>query len=613
LFASRRFFAYCALFLLFGPVLCSFASNPIAIAGTLDLRGYDFGDSGLVSLSGEWEFYWDTIVTPENYQEILNRESDRYVKVPAYWDQYASSDSGIEARGVATYLLTIITDPFIDSLAFRIPHITPNAKIFLNGASVLESGHVSSDPKLSKTGSQIVIIPVEPSEGSIVLAISISNFHNVNGGINRPVFIGEQNRVIQDRSWSLVFDSLFLGGLLLVGLFHITVYLFDRKNRAMLFISILCFFAFGFAGFKSEMALMALFPGISGEIRTKFIYIILTLATPALALYGYSLYPMLFRKEFNWFVCPPAILYSVVVLVTPSSFYTHFLLLMEVLLVITTVYTMLMLFWGYRKSKKDVSLKKDVNILLYLGGIAFLFASIIFGVIDNEQTFVPRSIAGVFATFLLYQAYLHAYAFSSAFRRILKLKERNNELFNLTFTDSLTGICNRNLMNNYLASTWRVNSLTQRHIGLILVDLDNFVYYNNYYGRRQGDLCISTVSQLIEEVLSNLDRQDTLARFAGEKFAIVASDANDLDLYKIAESVRETIESQGIEHRQSKVSEVVTVSVGVACVMPTIDEDPDTIIEAAEKALYQAKSNGHNRTVSYSEEHGDFTPDLSLQ
>ena len=596
MFLSRRFFLYCAFFQLFGLVICSFAGNPTALAGSLDLRGHDFDGSALVSLAGEWAFYWDTIVTPENYHDILNREPDKYERVPAYWD--VSSDSGIAARGVATYMLTIMTDPFIDDLAFRIPNITPNAKIFLDGVFVCERGHVHANPKLSKMGAGINIIPLEPSEGPIVLAISISNFHNVKGGINRPVFIGAQDRVIHDRSWALVFDSLFLGGLLLVGLYYMTVYLLERKQHAMLYISILCLLAFCFAGFKSEMALMSLFPGISGELRAKLIYMTLALATPTLVMYGYSLYSKHFRKEFNWFVCPPAIIFSLVVLVAPNSFYSRFLMLMEMLLVMTAVYTIVMLLIGYRKSK-------DVNILLYLGGIAFLLITIVYGIVDNERTFIMRSLGGVLAAFFLYQTYLHAHAFSSAFRSISRLEKHNIELISLTSTDSLTGICSRHLMDHYLAATWRVNSLAQRHIGLILVDLDTFVLYNDYYGRRQGDACIIKVSQLIKEVLSNHNGQDTLARFAGEKFAIVAPDANDMVLYKMAESVREAVESHGIEHWQSKVSEVVTVSVGIACMMPTMDEDPDTIIGVAEKALYRAKENGRNRVASYS---GEDTP-----
>jgi len=88
-------------------------------------------------------------------------------------------------------------------------------------------------------------------EDPIVLAISVSNSHNVKGDVNRPVFIGGQNRVIHDRSWALVFDSLFLRWA--IARRTVRVYLLERKQHAMPYMPILCLLAFCFAGFKSEM------------------------------------------------------------------------------------------------------------------------------------------------------------------------------------------------------------------------------------------------------------------------------------------------------------------------------------------------------------------------
>jgi diguanylate cyclase (GGDEF)-like protein len=219
-----------------------------------------------------------------------------------------------------------------------------------------------------------------------------------------------------------------------------------------------------------------------------------------------------------------------------------------------------------------------------------------------------QSAAGIFFVFILYQAFLQAYIFSNAFTEIdtlseqkSKLEKRNVELFSLSYIDTLTETCNRRLMDDFLASNWRVNAFSERSVGIILIDIDDFSYYNDKYGHRQGDACLVKVCDLLRKELS-LIGQDTLARYGGEEFAVIISDQDDQNLYNTAERLRKSVEAGMIEHPASNVADVVTISVGCANLIPSRDELHEALLDAAAKALLEAKENGKNRTVLYGAE-----------
>ncbi|MCK5737433.1 MAG: GGDEF domain-containing protein, partial [Spirochaetaceae bacterium] len=327
-------------------------------------------------------------------------------------------------------------------------------------------------------------------------------------------------------------------------------------------------------------------------------YLSLTLAGPLLTLYASSLYPAHFRKVINWLLLGVASVFSIIILVTPKSFFTHFILPLEILVLLSSLYTIFMLIYGYFKVK-------DRHILYSLSGLGFLLLSIVFAIVDNEISFMFQSAAGIFFVFILYQAFLQAYIFSNAFNEIdylseqkNKLEKRNVELFSLSYIDNLTETCNRRLMDDFLSSNWRVNAFSERTVGIILIDIDDFSNYNNLYGHKQGDACLVKVCDLLRDELSLLG-QDTLARYGGEEFAVIVSDMDEKNLYQTAERLRKAVESGGIEHPSSNVLDVVTISIGCANMIPSRDKMPDKLLDAAAKALFEAKNLGKNNTRFY--------------
>ena len=176
-----------------------------------------------------------------------------------------------------------------------------------------------------------------------------------------------------------------------------------------------------------------------------------------------------------------------------------------------------------------------------------------------------------------------------------QLEEANHNLQKMSFVDGLTGIANRRRFDDSLLSEWNFAALAKRPLSLIFLDIDYFKNYNDTYGHLIGDECLKQVALAINNLLKRT--RDIFARYGGEEFAAVLPNTDMQGALTVAESIRAEIESLMIPHTSSPVNKYVTISLGVASVIPGEDFAPNTIINDADKALYLAKQEGRNRIV----------------
>ncbi|MDD5240829.1 MAG: diguanylate cyclase [Sulfuricella sp.] len=178
-----------------------------------------------------------------------------------------------------------------------------------------------------------------------------------------------------------------------------------------------------------------------------------------------------------------------------------------------------------------------------------------------------------------------------------RLREVNSELEHISQSDWLTGVANRRHLDAYLEKEWRSAARAGRSLSLIMIDIDHFKAYNDHYGHQGGDDCLKVVAGALSSTLGRPD--DLLARYGGEEFAVVLPDTPLEGALHIAESLRSGVEAMNIPHAKSSVSKQVTVSLGVAAMVPDVrDAIPAVLVAAADKALYQAKAQGRNRVCA---------------
>ncbi|WP_430461916.1 GGDEF domain-containing protein [Thalassolituus sp. LLYu03] len=198
-----------------------------------------------------------------------------------------------------------------------------------------------------------------------------------------------------------------------------------------------------------------------------------------------------------------------------------------------------------------------------------------------------------------YMAFMMESAFRSDFMKnqllaleAERLKYLSARLHVLSTTDSLTGIANRRYLEQSIASEWRRGKRGEAPLSLAMIDIDRFKDYNDFYGHQQGDDCLRTISALMASFCKRPG--DVCARYGGEEFVLLFPDTSNADALYLCERLRQAVEAQAVAHERND-SGVVTISIGVASLVPDDDNSSDDLLRAADRHLYEAKDKGRNQ------------------
>ena len=178
-----------------------------------------------------------------------------------------------------------------------------------------------------------------------------------------------------------------------------------------------------------------------------------------------------------------------------------------------------------------------------------------------------------------------------------QLQAANLKLERLATLDELTQLANRRRFDQYLEMEWRRQAREQTPLSLILCDIDSFKSYNDTYGHPGGDECLRQVAGAIGDAINR--PADLVARYGGEEFALILPNTAIQGAVMVAEHVQLKIAALQLPHAGSQVSQYVTVSLGVASMVPTSELVASILIAASDQALYQAKRLGRDRIQVY--------------
>ncbi len=175
-----------------------------------------------------------------------------------------------------------------------------------------------------------------------------------------------------------------------------------------------------------------------------------------------------------------------------------------------------------------------------------------------------------------------------------KLNQLNKELQQLSATDGLTGLSNRRMFDELSRREWRRCERAQKPFSLVMVDVDHFKSYNDTYGHQAGDECLKSIALQMQRAAPRAS--DVVARYGGEEFVFVLGET-DIDGAKwVANLLRQRVSDLKIANEASPLHHV-TVSCGVASVVPGEGKALESLLQSADDALYQAKQQGRNRVL----------------
>lgn len=242
------------------------------------------------------------------------------------------------------------------------------------------------------------------------------------------------------------------------------------------------------------------------------------------------------------------------------------------------------------------ALSTVVALLAWMKGITPLQQVLVF---DSTLMVVQAAILTLVGSFTL--EHRHRQSFLLHRKDDLEsqtLQRMSDELQRMALTDSLTGINNRRQFVLDMDAAWAQAVETQTPLALLIIDIDCFKAYNDSQGHAQGDLCLRQVAQAIARQARQ--NHGLPARLGGEEFAVILSGEAALQALSHAQDLCTAVQSLQIPHPESSVRPVVTVSIGVAQILPHQSDRQDTELMAwADEALYEAKTQGRNRAVQF--------------
>lgn len=567
-----------------------------AVEGVLDLRNRILSHEGPVEIRGDWEFYWEKFVPPESFARGAGPECDGYLRVRESWNGHIVRQKPLPGFGYATYRIKLLLNhDEKPELALMVYAQETAYKIYANGELIASAGVPGKNAAESRPEWKSLITEFQSKNKTLDLIIHVSNFHHAKGGLGERVIIGTGRDIWKIHENAVALKMFIFGGLLMIALYHLVVFLLRRKEKSALYFSVFCLCMSMRTLFIEEHYFQALFPSVPWAIIVRLTYLSFSLALPAFAFFLLSLFPKEMKKSIIWSFSGLALIYTLLIILAPPVIFTGLVFPYQILIIAGCIYGLSALFVAAIRRRDDA--------LLFLAAFLFYFLCILNDTLHHQGIIHTAYIVPLgFLAFVFLQSVVLSRRYSKAFTRIRELFQEKTKLEGETLTfqtlsyiDSLTGLSNRRRMDEYLRQEWLRSRRNGSALSMIMLDIDFFKQYNDRYGHPSGDEVLKAVATALEK--SARRPADFIARYGGEEFVVLLPDT-DLDgAHALAEIIRKRIMELTIPHEDSSIAEVLTVSLGCASMVPAYDTAPAELLKNADAMLYLAKNMGRNRSA----------------
>lgn len=217
-----------------------------AVNGMMNLDKWSFDDHKVLQLNGEWEFYWDQLLTPEDFKKEGNEKPSLtgYMKVPSQWNGKKLNGLSLPVYGCATYRLILKNIPFSGTYGLKKNNIRFSSRIYVNGSMLFEDGNPSKETIYYQSGNVPRIGFFNYTEGDIEILVQVANYEYINSGIPVSVYVGKQSAMmgLQQKNSLLEFSAfIILGAIALIYfIFFVTAVICRRKDSSSLAFAVLC-------------------------------------------------------------------------------------------------------------------------------------------------------------------------------------------------------------------------------------------------------------------------------------------------------------------------------------------------------------------------------------
>lgn len=558
--------------------------------GNVSLRSLEPGS--IATLRGTWEVYPDQELSPA---ALRSRQRRSYRQVPPPYGRYSVTEGQRLGVGSVTYRLIIADVPSAPVMAVRIPFAHGGIRAWTNGRPVVAigTGAMGSAPSVrvhrrdtvdrSRVASGVIVPLLPDTSGRVELVIHTSQTLFLGTDLSfSPVRVGTLDALLRARGYRVLMEGILVGALLLLGLYHILLRFGTQHETASLTVAaVMLLIALRLLLVEGEMVLS----GTAWLSAARFTRLRSLTIFPLAAAYLMSV-ARLFPSETNHrAVRVINVLHGVALagamLVSPVTWMDLIYLWIPVLIAQVGVVIMTLM-QARRASRQDP--------LTMLAGLGAMLVAILVEVVRLVLT-----LDGVPSFMSVAWLCLGLSVSLTVSRRVFSVRLSLANLREQAQHDGLTGLYNRRSLDLRLSEEWSRHLRSSSSLSAIMLDIDHFKSFNDTLGHQAGDRALRQVAEILADTAQRTT--DFVARYGGEEFAILLPSTEVRGAYGIAERIRSRIEAAGIEHPASP-SGRLTVSVGVSALVPDAipadAQNPEVLLAAADRALYEAKRGGRN-------------------
>ncbi|MBP7734328.1 MAG: ATP-binding protein [Spirochaetes bacterium] len=469
-FSARPWFgvpiaiAFAAALLLLSACSAQGDPDPTAVRGVLDLSSWDFSSRGPVNLAGEWEFYWSRLLSPADFAGKQSPGIAGYLTMPAFWNNRFVAGTKLPGRGFATMRLRVFLGDRRGFLALRVPHMYTAYRLWVNGRPVSSNGTPGTDAahEIPRFLTRTVILASESD--TLELLVQVSNFHHPRGGMWSSIQLGKDLQIVQLQRHRFGINSFIFGGLLLMSLYHMGIFLLRRTDRASLFFSLFCLSMAIRIPFEGDRLLIEFLPWISWEINEKISYLTFYSSVCIVNLYLYYLFPDIYSRALVKVITAMGIAFCCAILVLTSRYYFYTRYPYYGILAISMVYN------AYVIVRAAVMKKEGAAYLVV--GMLILLAMVMIDVLNHDRIIGTMINVGNFSSlgvliFTISQAMHLSERSSKAYTRIETLSTEKARLFasSINIISSIL-LASSTRLYEYTQNVARISVMLARRVGI---------------------------------------------------------------------------------------------------------------------------------------------------
>ncbi|RJE89614.1 response regulator [Paenibacillus sp. 1011MAR3C5] len=304
------------------------ADGPKVREGIMDLTGWNYEDNGRIKLDGDWEFYWNRLLTAADFQSAESElTADRlYMSVPSTWNGTDYQGSPLPAYGSATYRAVLRNVPEAGIYALKKTNIRFSSEIYVNGQRLLEDGATASKQADYKPGNVPKFGLFAAEQGEIEIIVHISNYDYINGGIPLSIYFGEQTAMVGHEEKTLMREFsivAILGTLALIYLIcFFAAFIFQRRDYSLLAFAFICLLFAIYHGLIGERSLLQFLPDMPFQVLYKWKDIISTACFIILAGIFYQLQKSIASLKLTQVITAVLGCFIVLIVILPIHSYT---------------------------------------------------------------------------------------------------------------------------------------------------------------------------------------------------------------------------------------------------------------------------------------------------